>query len=60
MAVLTLALLIQAIEDALWGSRVSLLAAAIIIAVGSLVTWISRTIAIARRLERPQTPEESS
>ena len=54
MAVLTLALLIQAIEDALWGSRVSLLAAAIIIAAGSLVTCISRTIAIARRLEAPQ------
>ena len=60
MAVLTLALLIQAIEDALWGSRVSLLAAAIIIAVGSLVTCISRTIAIARRLERPNMPGELS
>jgi phosphatidylglycerophosphate synthase len=55
MAVLTLALLFQAIEDALWGSRVSLLAAAIIIAVGSPVTCISRTIAIARRLEWPQS-----
>jgi hypothetical protein len=60
MAVLTLALLIQAIEDALWGSRVSLLAAAIIIAVGSLVTCISRTIAIARRLEGRQMPGELS
>jgi len=60
MAVLTLALLIQAIEDALWGSRVSLLVAVIIIAAGSLVTCISRTIAIARRLERPQTPGDSS
>jgi hypothetical protein len=30
-AVLTVALLVQAIEDALWGSRVSLLAAAIMI-----------------------------
>jgi len=60
MAVLTLALLIQAIEDALWGSRVSLLVAAIIIAAGSLVTCISRTIAIAKRLERPQTPGEVS
>ena len=58
MAVLTLALLIQAIEDALWGSRLSLLAAAIIIAGGSLVTCISRTIAIAKRLERPNMPGE--
>jgi hypothetical protein len=41
MAVLTLALLIQAMEDALWGSRVALLAAAIIIAAGSLATCIS-------------------
>jgi phosphatidylglycerophosphate synthase len=60
MAVLTLALLIQAIEDALWGSRVSLLLAVIIIAVGSLVTCISRTIAIARRLESPRVPGEVS
>ena len=60
MAVLTLALLIQAIEDALWGSRVSLLAAAIIIAAGSLVTCISRTIAIAKRLEQPRMPGEVS
>jgi phosphatidylglycerophosphate synthase len=60
MAVLTLALLIQAIEDALWGSRVSLLLAVIIIAVGSFVTCISRTIAIARRLESPRVPGEVS
>jgi phosphatidylglycerophosphate synthase len=60
MAVLTLALLIQAIEDALWGSRVSLLLAVIIIAVGSLVTCVSRTIAIARRLESPRVPGEVS
>ena len=51
MAVLTVALLVQAIEDALWGSRVSLLAAAIMIVIGGLATCISRTIAIARRLE---------
>jgi hypothetical protein len=47
-------------EDALWGSRVSLLAAAIIITIGSLATCISRTIAIARRLEAPHMPGESS
>ena len=51
MAVLTIALPVQAIEDALWGSRVSLLAAAIIIVIGGLATGISRTIGIARRLE---------
>jgi phosphatidylglycerophosphate synthase len=60
MAVLTLALLIQAIEDALRGSRVSLLAAVIIIAVGSLATCIGRTMAIARRLEEPHVLGESS
>jgi phosphatidylglycerophosphate synthase len=60
MAVLTLALLVQAIEDAVWGSRVSLLVAVIIIAAGSLVTCISRTIAIARRLEAPQVAGEAS
>jgi phosphatidylglycerophosphate synthase len=60
MAVLTLALLVQAMEDALWGSRVSLLAAAIIITIGSLATCISRTIAIARRLEAAScTPGEA-
>jgi len=51
MAVLTVALLVQAMEDALWGRRVSLLAAAIIIVIGGLATCIRRTIAIARRLE---------
>jgi phosphatidylglycerophosphate synthase len=51
MAVLTVALLVQAVEDALWGSRVNLLAAAITITIGSLATSVSRTIAVARRLE---------
>jgi phosphatidylglycerophosphate synthase len=60
MAVLTITLVIQAIEYALWRSRVSPLAAVIIIAAGSLVTCISRTIAIAERLEAPHTPGESS
>ena len=60
MAVLTLALLIQAMEDALWGSRVALMTVAIIIAAGSLATCISRTIAIARRLEAPHMPGEAS
>jgi len=53
MAVLTIALLTVAIEDSMWGSRMSLLAAAIIVALGSLVTTISRTLRIARLLETP-------
>jgi len=42
------------------GSRVSLLVAVIIIAAGSLVTCISRSIAIARRLEAPRVAGEAS
>jgi phosphatidylglycerophosphate synthase len=53
MAVLTIALLAAAIEDSLWGSKMSLLAAAIIIALGSLATCISRTLRIARLLATP-------
>jgi len=53
MAVLTITLLVAAIEDSLWGSRISLLAAAIIIALGGLATCISRTRRIARLLETP-------
>lgn len=50
MAVLTLALLAQAAETALFGQRYSLLAGAALIAVGSLVTCVTRTLAIARRI----------
>ena len=53
MAVLTIALLVAAIEDSLWGSRVSLAAAAIIIVLGSLATCVSRTLRIARLLVKP-------
>ena len=53
MAVLTVALLVAAIEDRLWGSRVSLLAAAIIIVLGSLATCFSRTRRIAKLLQTP-------
>ena len=53
MAVLTIALLAAAIEGSLWGSRISLLAAAIIIVLGSLATCISRTLRIARLLDTP-------
>jgi phosphatidylglycerophosphate synthase len=60
MAVLTVALLVQAIVDALWGSRVSPLAAAIIVVIDGLVICICRTIRIARRLEVPHMPGESA
>lgn len=50
MAVLTIGLLAQAVETASSGYRYSLLAAAAIIAVGSLVTCVTRTIRIARQL----------
>ena len=53
MAVLTIALLAAAVEYSLWGSRLSLIAAAIIIALGSLSTCVSRMLRIARLLEAP-------
>jgi phosphatidylglycerophosphate synthase len=53
MAVLTIALLAAAIEDSQWGSRISLLAAAIIIVLGGLATCVSRTLRIVRLLETP-------
>jgi phosphatidylglycerophosphate synthase len=53
MAVLTLALLAAAVEDILWGTRVSLLAGAIVIAVGSLATCVTRTLRIATLLRLP-------
>jgi phosphatidylglycerophosphate synthase len=51
MAVLTIALVVEAFEFGLWGSRVSLLLAAILIALGSLATCVTRTIGIAERLK---------
>ena len=51
MAVLTAALVAEAVEDSLWGSRLSLLAAAIIIACGSFATCVSRTIGIVKQLQ---------
>jgi phosphatidylglycerophosphate synthase len=53
MAVLTIALLAAAVEDSLWGSRLSLIAAAVIIVLGSLATCVSRTLRIARLLQTP-------
>src|SRR5215469_8806247 len=50
MAVLTVALLIQAVEYGLRGSRTSLLLGALVIILGSLMTCVSRTIGIAERL----------
>ena len=51
MAALTVGLIAQAVEIQLLGSRYSLLAAAVVIAVGGLVTCVTRTIRIARQLE---------
>ncbi|PWC37894.1 CDP-alcohol phosphatidyltransferase family protein [Azospirillum sp. TSO35-2] len=50
MAALTVALLAQAVEHTLWGTRFSLLAAGWIIMGGSLLTAATRTLGIARRL----------
>ena len=52
MAALTLGLVAQSIEAPLFGSHWSLLVTAAIIAAGSLVTCITRTLAIAAALER--------
>lgn len=53
MAVLTIALLVEAVEYGLWSSRVSLLLGALLIVLGSLMTCVSRTIGIAERLNAP-------
>jgi phosphatidylglycerophosphate synthase len=52
MAALTVGLVVQAAETPLLGSRWSLLVATVVIAAGSLVTCLTRTVAIARALER--------
>ncbi len=53
MAALTLGLIAQAVEIEVLGSRYSLLATAAVIAVGGLVTCVTRTLRIARQLEAP-------
>jgi phosphatidylglycerophosphate synthase len=53
MAVLTITLLAAAIEESLWGTRLSLIVAAVIIVLGSFATCVSRTLRIARLLETP-------
>lgn len=52
MAALTIGLVAQAIEAPLFGTRWSLAIACAAIALGSAVTCITRTISIARQLER--------
>jgi phosphatidylglycerophosphate synthase len=52
MAALTLGLVAQAVESALFGGRLSLTAALAVIAIGSAVTCATRTVAIGRQLER--------
>jgi phosphatidylglycerophosphate synthase len=51
MAVLTVALIAAAVEAKLTGTKFSLLAGAILIALGSLMTCVSRLSVIARGLE---------
>ena len=51
MAVMTLALVINAVEAAVYATHHVLLIALIIIAVGSAATCVTRTLAIARQLK---------
>ena len=53
MAALTIGLVAQAVETPAFGTRYALLAAGIVIAVGSLLTCVSRTRSIVRRLAAP-------
>ncbi len=53
MAALTLGLIAQAVETEMVASRYSLLATAAVIAIGGLVTCVTRTLGIARRLNPP-------
>jgi len=52
MAVLTLACVIGAVEGLTLGSRYALSAAVIVIALGSIATCVTRTLAIAAQLRR--------
>jgi phosphatidylglycerophosphate synthase len=52
MAALTAGLIVQSIEWLAWPTRWALLVTAIVIAAGSLITCVTRTLAIARALER--------
>jgi phosphatidylglycerophosphate synthase len=52
MAVLTVACVAGAVEYLLTGTRYALIAAAVIIAAGSVVTCVTRTLAIAAELRR--------
>ena len=51
MALMTLALLINAAETAAFGTHKALLIALVIIIIGSLITCGTRTLAIARQLK---------
>jgi phosphatidylglycerophosphate synthase len=53
MAALTIGLVAQAVETLAFDTRYALLAAGIVIAVGSLLTCVSRTRGIVRRLAAP-------
>jgi phosphatidylglycerophosphate synthase len=53
MAVMTLACLVAALESAFLYSQTALLYAAILIAAGSVITCVTRTLAIRRQLQEP-------
>jgi phosphatidylglycerophosphate synthase len=53
MAALTVALLLQSAEWFVWDGRLSLSIGLAIIAAGSVVTCVTRTMAIARTLDQP-------
>jgi len=54
MAVMTAGCVIGALESAIASTAYALTAAAVVIAAGSIVTCVTRTLAIAARLDRPQ------
>lgn len=54
MAVMTAGCVIGALESAIAGTAYALTAAAVVIAAGSIVTCVTRTLAIAARLHGPQ------
>lgn len=52
MAAMTVACIAGSVESAFWSTQYALLAAAVLIAAGSVATCVIRTAAIARRLEQ--------
>lgn len=53
MAVITIACVIGALEQAFNGTQFALVAASVVVALGSVATCVTRTSAIAEQLQRP-------